>query len=244
MSLHLRGVTVLAPAYNEEAVVERFVETVLPCLQPDWELLVVDDGSTDRTPEILEGLAPRIPSLRVVAHERNRGLGAALATGFAAAGGGVVVTIDADLSHPVSLIETLVAACEHADAAFASRFIPGGDMASVAAARRWISRVGNIAFRALFWSPVRDLTTGFRAYRSEAVRGLELEGAGFEAQLEIAVRLIAGGARIVEVPLQLRTRAAGRSKMQYLRLIPAYGAIVPRLIRVRWRRRKGEPKPG
>ncbi len=237
----LRSVTVLAPAYNEEAVIERFVETVRPLLQPDWELLVVDDGSTDRTREILEDLAPRIPALRVVAHDRNRGLGAALATGLAAAGGRVVVTIDADLSHPVSLIETLVSACENADAAFASRFVPGGDMASVAAARRWISRLGNIAFRALFWSSVRDLTTGFRAYRSEAVRRLELERAGFEAQLEIAVRLIAGGARIVEVPLQLRTRAAGRSKMGYLRLIPAYGRLLPRLVWIRWRRLAGAP---
>ncbi len=234
------SVTLLAPAYNEEAVIADFVPAAIGALHPGWELLVVDDGSTDATGDLLEKLAAGHPELRVVTHERNGGLGAALATGFAAAAGDVVVTIDADLSHPFDLLPALVAACETADAAFASRFVAGGGMPGVPLLRRAISGLGNLAFRALFRTRVRDLTTGYRAYRAAALRALDLRSTGFEAQLEISVSLVHAGCTIAELPLQLSTRAAGESKMSYLRLLRGYGSVVLRMFALRWGlRRRG-----
>lgn len=227
-------VTILAPAYDEEAVIADFVAAVVPALGPGDELLVVDDGSTDGTPRILSRLVGRHPVLRVVTHSENRGLGAALATGFAQARGDVVVTIDADLSHPIALLPDLLAACADADVAFASRFVPGGGMHGVPAGRALISRTANAAVRRLMRIPVRDMTTGYRAYRREVVAGLHLVGTRFETQLEITVRLIDRGARVVEVPLMLADRAAGESKMRYLQLIPAYGAMMLRMMALRW----------
>ncbi len=227
-------VTILAPAYQEEAVVGQFVEAALASLLPSWELLIVDDGSTDGTADTLSRLEEADPRLRVVTHERNRGLGAALASGFAAARGRIVVTVDADLSHPLELIPRLVAACNDADAAFASRFVPGGGMVGVPWLRAWLSRIGNLVFRLLFWTRLRDLTTGLRAYRTDLVRRLGFRAKGFEAQLEISVRLIRRGAHIAEVPLLLKDRAAGTSKMRYLPLIPKYGTTVVRMLWVRW----------
>lgn len=232
-------VTVLVPAFNEEAVIERFVASVAPVLEPGWELLVIDDGSTDGTPELLRKLAAGDPRVRVLGHEANRGMGAALATGFRAARGEVIVAMDADLSHPPELITRLVAACRDADAAFASRYVPGGGMRGIPLRRVAVSRLGNLVLRTVFASPVRDLTTGFRAYRAEAVRTLELEGTGFEAQLEISVGLLARGRRVVEVPLLLTDRAAGASKMRYVPLARRYGRMMLRLLGVRWRR----PRP-
>jgi len=229
-------VTLLAPAYDEEAVIEDFVRKVVPTLTQGSELLIVDDGSVDATPTILDRLAREHPLLRVVRHPVNRGLGAALATGFATARGDVVVTLDADLSHPLELVETLVAGTVDADAVFASRFMPGGGMVGVPRWRRVISALGNLVFRRLFRTNVRDLTTGMRAYRRDVVSALELRATGFDCQLEIAVRLLASGATITEVPLVLTNRAAGTSKMRYLRLVPAYGRTVASALRLRWRR--------
>jgi dolichol-phosphate mannosyltransferase len=227
-------VTVLAPAYNEEAVIRSFVATVTGHLGAGWELLVVDDGSTDGTARILAEMSEQQPSLRVVTHPANRGIGAALRTGFAAATGDVTITTDADLSHPVELLDELAAGCDTADAVFASRYVPGGAMVGVPWWRRAVSVVANRMLRLAFRSPVRDLTTGFRAYRTDVVRTLPITGAGFEAQLEITVRLLAAGCHVDEIPLVLQRREAGESKMRYLRLVPRYTRTSLRMLMLRW----------
>ena len=224
-------VTILAPAFNEAAVIQAFVTAVAEAAD---EILVVDDGSTDETPAILAQLSTQHPRVRVVTHPINRGLGAALVTGFAAATGDVVVTMDADLSHPIELLPDLVEACSETDAAFASRFVAGGGMPGVPWMRRFISRTANTLIRRLLRIPVRDMTTGYRAYRRAALEGLDLVGQRFETQLEITVRLVHARASIVELPLQLTTRAAGESKMRYGRLILRYGRMLLRLLRLRW----------
>ena len=227
-------VTILAPANNEDDALDQFVEAVIPRLEDGWEILVVDDGSTDATPQRLESLAERHPQLRVVTHPQNAGIGAALATGFAAIPDGVIVTMDADLSHPLGLLPDLVAGCDSADACYGSRFVPGGGMVGVPWWRSAISRIANVILRAAYRSPTRDLTTRYRAYSAEAVHDLDLVGAGFETQLEITIRLIAAGRTISEVPLVLTTRVAGQSKMRYFRLIPHYGLMALRLLSLRW----------
>jgi len=227
------SVTFLAPAYNEEAVIRGFVETVVPHLPDGGELLIVDDGSTDATSEIL-GSLHAISELRVVTHPVNQGIGAAIKTGFREARGDVIVTMDADLSHSMEVVSQLIAGCDTADAVYASRYVPGGGMAGIPWWRKLISQVANVVLRVVYMSPVRDLTTGYRAYRTEAVRHLELTSTGFETQLEITIRLLSAGRTIDEVPLVLADREAGESKMRYLRLIPKYGAVAIRMVGVRW----------
>lgn len=227
-------VTILAPAYNEEASIDRFVDAVSARLEDGWGILVVDDGSTDTTPDRLRSLAAADPRLRVVTHAQNAGIGSALSTGFAEIPDGLIVTMDADLSHPLDLLPALVDGCATNDACYGSRFVPGGGMVGVPLWRSSISKVANVILRAVYRSLIRDLTTGYRAYRAEAVRELDLVGSGFETQLEITIRLIAAGRTISEVPLMLQNRVAGESKMRYLRLIPAYGAMALRLLGLRW----------
>ncbi|MEY2420758.1 MAG: hypothetical protein QOI95_825 [Acidimicrobiaceae bacterium] len=214
--------TVLTPAFNEEDVIERSCAEILGALPEDGELLVVDDGSDDATAKLLAAAAAADDRIRVVTHPNNRGLGAALSTGFALATGDVIVTMDADLSHPVALIDELVSACRDADAAFASRYVPGGGMHGVPWWRQAISRRANGILRRVLRFPMRDITTGYRAFRAEVVRGMPLESTGFEVQLEVSARLVAAGRKIVEVPLVLEQRAAGMSKMRYFRLVPRY----------------------
>lgn len=218
--------TVLAPAYNEEAVIGRFLEETLPWLPPGSELLVVDDGSQDATASIVDAWSEADPRVRLVTHPTNRGLGQALRTGFAASQGEILVTVDADLSHPPQLIPEVVEVCEGVDAVFASRFLRGGGMEGVPFLRRFISRAGNSALCKVLRTQLTDLTTGFRAYRRGILSDLQLQATGFEIQLEIALRLIESNARIAEVPLQLSNRVAGESKMSYVKLVSPYLQLV------------------
>lgn len=240
MSNQLPGsVTVVAPAYNEEDVIEAFARTFDDRAPADWELLVVDDGSTDSTQEILVQLSEEIQRLSVVTHETNAGMGAALITGFEHATGAVVITMDADLSHPMELAPSLVAECENFSAAFGSRYVAGGGMVGVPGWRVAVSRAANVVMRLLFRSSVRDMTTGYRAYRRDAVRRLGLTGRGFETQLEITVRLLASGGKIAELPMVLTNRDIGESKMRYGKLLPVYGRMVASLVPLRWTPQRG-----
>lgn len=226
-------VTVLTPAFNEESVIAMSCAEILHALPPDSELLVVDDGSEDDTAAILATVAAADCRVRVITHPHNRGLGAALASGFAGAKGEVIVTMDADLSHPVALLPAMVEACEGADAVFASRYIEGGGMDGVPWWRQSVSRAANRLLRFALRLPMRDVTTGYRAFRADVVRDLPIDSDGFEVQLEVSARLVADGRRVVEIPLVLRQRAAGMSKMRYFRLLPRYTRALLQARRIR-----------
>jgi dolichol-phosphate mannosyltransferase len=229
--------TIVVPAFNEALVIRDFVEAAVPALPAGSELLVIDDGSTDDTPRLLAELSKELDALRVVTHDHNRGIGAALATGFAEASGDVIVTMDADLSHPMELATRLAEGCTEADAVYGSRYVVGGAMEGVPVWRVAISRFANVVMRIALWTKVRDMTTGMRAFRREAATELAIEGTGFEVQLEITVRLLAAGRRIDELPMVLRNRSAGESKMRYMRLAPRYARMLVRMLGVRWWRR-------
>jgi dolichol-phosphate mannosyltransferase len=232
------SVSLIVPALNEEAVIGRFLDAALGEVGPDWEIVVVDDGSSDSTAQLVEDHAATDERVRLYRHVQNQGLGAALRTGFGAARGKVLVTIDADLSHPFDVAHILADFClEGADAAFGSRFVPGGGMEGVPAFRRAVSRVGNIVFRFVFWSSIRDMTTGLRGYRTEVARSTNTSEPGFAIQLELSVQLLAQNRSVVEVPLVLKNRLAGESKMVYRTLLPRYMWAVVRLMGTRWLRR-------
>lgn len=123
--------TVLAPAYNEEPVIEKFVHEVMRTLNGvfSFELVIVNDGSTDSTGSILERLQKDYDNLVVIRHSINRGLGAGLKTGFTRARGRIIVTLDADLSQSPGLIPSLtMEIVKGADMVIGSRYIDGGGM--------------------------------------------------------------------------------------------------------------------
>lgn len=187
----------------------------------DFELLIVNDGSSDRTGEILSRLQQEYDNLVVVTHSVNQGLGAGLKTGFCHANGDVVVTLDADLSQPPNLIPRLVEeVSKGVDVVIGSRYVKGGGMDGVPWWRVVISRLGNWLIRQALSIKVKDCTSGMRVYRKEVVQNLEDIGTGFEVQLKILQQI--GNVRFSEVPLLLTNRLAGESKMRYLRLVPKY----------------------
>jgi len=221
-------VAVVLPMYNEagnvEALLDR-LQAVRTGSRLDLVALAVDDGSRDATYSRLIQLAPRFGFLRIVRHQRNRGLAAALRTGITEAladrspGFDALAFMDADLTHAPEDLPRLLASLveDGADFVLGSRYVAGGRMRGVPWARQAISIVGNSAVRRLLGVPIGDLTSGFRAGRAEVFRAISLEEHGFGIQLEGTVKAYRAGFRCAEVPITLGVRKSGYSKMAYTR---------------------------
>ena len=229
-------ITILAPAYNEEPVIEKFVHSVMRTLQGvfSFELIIVNDGSTDGTGEILSCLRMQYDNLVVVTHPTNQGLGAGLVTGFKHSQGDIVVTMDADLSQSPELVMSLVKQIKNgADIVIGSRYVPGGGMEGVPWWRQAISRLGNVLIRTITSIPAKDCTSGLRAYKKYLLDDLKEVGKGFDVQLTLLRQLYINCSPIIkEVPLLLKERVAGQSKMRYLTLIPKYIVLLAKPIKL------------
>jgi len=222
---------IVVPTYNEieslESVLGRIRQSV-----PHADVLVVDDSSPDGTGELADRLATSDPDIAVLHREEKDGLGRAYLAGFAQAlerGYRFVVEIDADGSHdPSELPAMLALAAGGADLVIGSRWVPGGSVRNWPWIRQAISRAGNGYSRAMLRSNIHDITAGFRVYRTEALRTLDLSAVssqGYCFQVELAWRFERSGMRVVEHPIVFIERAAGRSKMHP-------GIVVEALVRV------------
>jgi dolichol-phosphate mannosyltransferase len=222
---------VVLPAYNEAAslpaLLDRFAATP-GAGDRLWEIVAVNDGSTDATGDILDRARDRLPLMRAN-HERNRGLGPALKTGLrhalerAASPDDVIVCLDADNTHDPEYIAEMVRRIEAgADLVIASRYRRGSRQVGVPLSRRLLSLGARIVFAVFLRLPgVRDYTCGYRAYRAGLLRkGFErygdglIERSGFACTDELLVHLAAFSPRIEEIPFVLRyDRKRGASKL-------------------------------
>jgi len=214
------GVSVVIPMFNESENARDTVAAVGAALEAkgwEYEIVPVNDGSTDSTAELLAGMAAEDPHLRPVIYHVNRGRGYALRRGFAAAEGAIVAALDADLSYTVDhvtrMVELLLEDPE-ADIVLASPYMPGGSVEGVPFVRLAFSRIGNVVLRSALPRRIYTSTGVVRAYRREVLRSLDLESDGKEIHLEILSDAIALGYRIVEMPATLRARKKGRSKFR------------------------------
>jgi dolichol-phosphate mannosyltransferase len=251
---------VIFPAFNEEKVIRPTLLALAAAMaRTPYRAVLVDDGSTDRTVAEAERAvaesAGALP-LTVLRHETNRGLGAGLRTGIywcldRAGEEDVIVTLDADNTHPPALIPALVAQlAEGHDLAIASRYRAGAEVHGVPAHRRALSDVGRLVFQALYPIPgVRDYTCCFRAYRApllaraRRVYGEDLCTArGFEAVMDLLLRLGPLGVRVSELGFVLDYGGrVGQSKMKVLRTVRStLGLLVRRRVERLLRYRPGQ----
>lgn len=215
--------------FNEEDNLQTTVDRVAEVLQdfPDgpWEIIAVNDGSTDGTWERAQKLAatPGYEFLRPVGYPINRGRGRALRTGFAAARGEWICSIDADLSYSPDQILNLVnvlRCCPEIDLVLGSAYMPGGSVENVPLRRLIPSRLGNLVLSS-FMRPggrtLHTITCVFRAYRRRVLESMELESEGKDIHLEIISKAIMLGFTYVEVPAILRARKKGKTKTKFRR---------------------------
>lgn len=175
-------ISIVAPAYNEEAVIKDFVEQVVDVTRfffecGNWELIVVDDGSTDRTKDILYRLKSAYP-LSVITHVKNYGMGKALETGFKAAKGNIVVTMNADCSHDPVLIPVL---CKE--------IVSTGCHVAIAPCQVQVAGIPLRKRLEIYNAANKDLISGYRAYRASIIKEFSDLPSGYEAQTAILARL-------------------------------------------------------
>ncbi|HRV69327.1 MAG TPA: glycosyltransferase [Marmoricola sp.] len=225
---------IIMPTYNEAESIGPMIESIL-ALDPidgvNLDLLVVDDNSPDGTGDIVAKFAEANPRVRLLSRLNKDGLGAAYREGFRAAsrsGYDVIVQMDADGSHPVSELRSLIAQLRSGDAdlVIGSRYVPGGSTPGWSLRRQALSSTANIYARRVLGLKTRDATAGFRAWTTAAVDTaglLEAETTGYGFQVENTWRAERRGLRVAEHPIAFVDRVHGASKMS---MATAFEAIV------------------
>ncbi len=214
--------SIVIPAYNESARIGQTLERVMACVERqgwDAEVLVVDDGSADRTVEIVRRWMERFPRLHLIQNEGNRGKGYSVRNGLLQASGEVVMFTDADLSAPMEEVERLLAAiAQGADVAIGSRWMDRARQTlHQPLYRRFFGRCFNWVTRTVMGLPFKDTQCGFKAFKRKAAQVIfrlqRIERWGFDPEILFIARKL--GYTIREVPVTWGHDE--RSRMSYLR---------------------------
>ena len=221
---------VIIPTYNEVENLAGIADRVLAA-SDRVDLLVVDDNSPDGTGELADQLAEATSRIHVLHRATKSGLGDAYRAGFAWGiehEYDVLVEMDGDGSHRPEQLPALLAAIDEADVVVGSRWVTGGGAPNWALRRSLLSRAGSLYARLALGLPYRDVTGGYRAYRSGALARLGYAGVraqGYCFQIEMLWRASEAGLVIREVPIQFAERIAGKSKMNLSIVVEAIGRV-------------------
>ncbi len=242
---------IIVPTYNERENVGPITEAILGAV-PEAHVLIVDDGSPDGTGELAEEMAGRNPAIAVLHRLAKQGLGRAYVAAFKeliARHADIVVQMDADFSHPVrylpSLLEPLRAGT--ADLVLGSRYVKGGHIPRWNILRRLVSRGGSVFAGMVLLLPFRDLTGGFKAWRASVLEEIDLDrlhAGGYAFQIETTFRARLAGARIVEVPITFEERRVGESKMSMDIFMEAFLLVLALRVTNLRSRKHTRPTPG
>lgn len=225
--------TVVIPAFNEGSALREHLDAILGALKDstapyEYEVVVVDDGSVDDTYEVALQASAVHETLRVIRHDRNRGLGAALRTGFYAAEGSVVVMYDSDLSYCPQTITDMLVELERtsADLVLASAYMRGGSVVGVPWLRRVLSREANRFLSFATNGRYATITCMVRAYRVAFFRDIETTEDRMEINAELFFKALKNGAVVAEIPAHLRwssERAHSHARLNVARTFKQIG---------------------
>lgn len=210
---------IVTPTYNERDNLETFLSGVLEVV-PEAHVMIVDDASPDGTGALADELAENDPRIIVLHRPGKLGLGSAYLDAFRfglAEGYDVLFEMDTDLSHdPRYLPDFLEQFAQGADVVIGSRNVAGGGVEGWGLGRHLLSKGGSLYSRTILGLGVRDLTSGFKAFRREVLEAIDLDAVrseGYSFQIELTYRAIRKGFAVHEVPIVFVDRRAGHSKM-------------------------------
>ena len=217
----MRNRLIIVPTYNELVSAPLLIRRIFKYI-PESNILVVDDGSPDKTADAIRELQQEFPTLHLLERKTKLGLGSAYRLGFTwglERGYEELIEMDADLSHRVRDLKKMIDAKElqpDVDLVIGSRWIPGGKTENWSRGRELLSRAANLYVRAMLGLGVRDSTAGFRIYSASMLKRLNMEsikseGYSFQIEMTRAVHELDG--KIIEVPITFRERENGVSKM-------------------------------
>jgi len=209
---------VIIPTYNERENIDRIVPQVLE-KEPSIRVLIVDDNSPDGTGEIADRMAKENERVFVIHRQNKSGLGTAYITGFKFAlerDFDYVFEMDCDFSHDPKYIPDFLQAIKEHDLVLGSRYISGVNVINWPMSRLLLSYYANVYSRIVTGLPVRDATSGFKCFRREVLKVIDLEEVksnGYSFQIEMSFRAWRKGFRIKEIPIVFEDRRLGQSKM-------------------------------
>ena len=217
----MRNRLIIVPTYNELTNAPLLIRRIFKQI-PNSDVLVVDDGSPDKTGDAIRELQQEFPTLQLLERKTKLGLGSAYRLGFAwglERGYEELIEMDADLSHRVRDLKTMIDEKElqpNTDLVIGSRWIPGGKTENWSRGRELLSRAANLYVRAMVGLGVKDSTAGFRIYSASMLKRLNMESIkseGYSFQIEMTRAVHELGGKIIEVPITFRERENGVSKM-------------------------------
>jgi dolichol-phosphate mannosyltransferase len=217
----MRTRLIIVPTYTELANAPLLIRRIFKHI-PNSDVLVVDDGSPDKTSDAIRELQQEFPTLHLLERKTKLGLGSAYLLGFAwglEQGYEELIEMDADLSHRVRDLKMMIDEKElqpNTDLVIGSRWIPGGRTENWSKGRELLSRAANLYVQAMLGLGVKDSTAGFRIYSAAILRRLDFQSIksdGYSFQIEMTRSVHKLGGKIIEVPITFRERENGVSKM-------------------------------
>lgn len=208
-------ISIVIPCCNEEENIKIAVEQLsqLKSQLGDIELVFVDDGSRDRTYDLLSEISKTSDLVRIHRHPTNLGLGAAIRSGLEASRGEIIVTTDCDGTYGFQDIPKIIEKLKSGfDVITASPYHPQGKVENVHGYRLLLSKACSLVYRMILRTGIYTFTSLFRAYRRVVVENIKIESNGFLGGTELLVKAIRAGYRVGELPATLRTRERGVSK--------------------------------
>lgn len=222
---------IVTPTYNESDNLRPFLAQVFGVV-PAARVLVVDDASPDGTGVLADEIAKKDPRVSVLHRAGKMGLGTAYIDGFTKnldAGFDYFFEMDTDLSHDPAYVPDFFRAFEAgADVVAGSRNVPGGGVEGWGLGRHALSKGGSLYSRTILGVPIRDLTTGYKAFTRNALKRIDLarvSSNGYSFQIEMTYRALRAGLRVMEVPITFVDRRVGQSKMSRKIFVEAIGVV-------------------
>lgn len=215
----------ISPCHNEAKNIPGLVQGLMQQLKKtgkSFEIIIVNDNSTDNSEKVLEELKKKFKELKPLNRHSNPGVGNALKEGFSNAKGKYLITLDGDLSHDPEDLPKLLEGIKDCDLVAGSRLIEKGK-ADMPLSRKIISKTFNFMFRKVLGIKIRDFTSGYRVIRKKLLEEISpLESKGFGIFIEIPIKASRKKFKFKEVPIYYKKRFAGESNLGYFRQGPEY----------------------
>jgi len=215
--------SVIIPAHNEEGIIFKTVESLENVVIPGYEIVVVNDHSTDKTAEIVDILAKKYGNIRLVENTNEPGFTNALQSGFKNAKTDIFLPVMADLcDDPDTINKMYEKMLEGFDIVCGSRYMRGGRKIGVLSFKSFCSRFVGRSLHLLIGIPTYDISNSFKMYKKNVIESIIIESSGFDISAEIPLKAYFKGFKITEVPTTWVDRKEGKSKFKVFKQGPRY----------------------
>jgi len=218
--------SIIIPAHNEEEVISRTIEQIEQALDFDYEVIVINDHSTDKTESVVNALGKVYKNVSLVNNDTGRGFADALRKGFSCVNADFVIPVMADLcDDPKTIKEMYNLVIQGYDIVCGSRYMQGGKKQGGPFIQSFCSRFAGKSLMYMLGVPTSDVSNSFKCYSKKVLEGVKTESKGFEISMELTLKAFFAGFKITEVPTVWKGRSIGKSKFYLLKVIPLYSRV-------------------